>query len=448
MPRVTLYAPLWFSLMIAMPAAAEDPVPTPTIEETAIEIVDLMATGRHDEAVARFDATMKEALPADKLKATWEAIVGQVGAFRERAGTRTEKVQGYDVVFVTCRFENATLDAKVVLNAERQVAGLFFVPSKPAAEPSGLPDYADPGRYRERDVQVGEDWPLPGTLTLPTPGGEGTPAVVLVHGSGPQDRDETVGPNKPFRDLAVGLATAGIAVLRYDKRSQVHAVRLAAVTDLTVEGEVIDDAVEAVALLRSIEGIDPRKVFVLGHSLGGMLIPRIAARVPSVAGFIVMAGAARPLHEMMVLQVRYLAALDGEVSKEELERITALEREVARIAALGPDAAPGDLILGAPASYWIDLQGYRPAEAARKIDRPLLILQGGRDYQVTREDYDAWRRALDDRPDVRFRVFDDLNHLFLAGVGPSRPEEYEQTGHVAKAVIDEIAAWIRAIPAA
>ncbi|MGD8374882.1 MAG: alpha/beta fold hydrolase [Acidobacteriota bacterium] len=445
MPRITSYAPLWFSLIVAAPAVAEEPAAPPAVEEVAVEIVDLMAAGKHDEVVARFDATMKEALPADKLRATWDAITGQVGAFRERAGTRTEKVQGYDVVFVTCRFENATLDAKVVLNAERQVAGLFFVPSTPAAEPSGLPDYADPGRYRERDVQVGEAWPLPGTLTLPVPDGEGAPGVVLVHGSGPQDRDETVGPNKPFRDLAVGLATAGIAVLRYDKRSQVHAARLAAVADLTVEGEVIEDAVEAVALLRSTPGIDPGKVFVLGHSLGGMLVPRIAARVPEVAGFIVMAGAARPLHETMVLQVRYLAGLDGEVSKEERDRIAALEREVARIAALGPDAAAGDLILGAPASYWIDLQGYRPAEAARKVDRPLLILQGGRDYQVTREDYDAWRRALDDRPDVRFRVFEDLNHLFLAGVGPSRPEEYEQAGHVAKAVIDEIAVWIRAI---
>src|SRR5690606_33004513 len=140
------------------------------------------------------------------------------------------------------------------------------------------PSYADPARFSEREATVGSGtWALPGTLTLPKKEGK-FPAVILVHGSGPNDRDETLGPNKPFRDLAHGLATRGIAVLRYDKRTLVHPKALASEVGaaLTLREETIDDALAAAALLRTIPEVDASKIFVVGHSLGGTAIPRIA----------------------------------------------------------------------------------------------------------------------------------------------------------------------------
>src|SRR5262249_34016694 len=143
--------------------------------------------------------------------------------------------------------------------------------------------YAKPDSFVEVPVQVGSAPALPGFLSLPKGAGP-FPVVVLVHGSGPQDADETIGPNKPFKDLALGLARRGIAVLRYAKRSRVEPAGV-----VTVKEEVLDGAHAAIELARASKGIDPGRVVVLGHSEGGYLAPRIAKENPTVAGIILLA---------------------------------------------------------------------------------------------------------------------------------------------------------------
>ena len=324
-----------------------------------------------------------------------------------------------------------------------------FLPAQPPllAAPPAAPDTTPPAGYvhkeafREREVTVGSgEWSLPGILAVPV--GQGPfPAVVLVHGSGPNDRDETVEKNKPFRDLAWGLASRGVAVLRYEKRTRQHGAQLAGVKDFTVQQETVDDALAAAELLRHTEGIDPKRVFVLGHSLGGMLIPRIGARDPQLAGLIVMAGAAKPLEDIILEQVAYLDAADGTVTDQEKSRFESLKAEVTRVKALKPGET--GTALGAPDSYWLDLRGYDPPTAARALKQPLLILQGERHYQVTPDNFAAWRKALAGRPDVTFKTYPKLNHLFMAGEGKSLPAEYEKPGHVEEAVVADIAGWIR-----
>lgn len=394
-----------------------------------------------EAAASGFDETMSRVMPAEKLQQTWETVLKQAGAFQERTGFRRERTGGYESVFLTCAFEKALLDIRVVFDAENRIAGLFFTP---AQSPYFPPQYTDPLSFRELDVVVGSgEWTLPGTLTLPRSRGP-HPALVLVHGSGPNDRDETIGPNKPFKDLACGLAAHGIAVLRYDKRTKVHREKMTApALKLTVYEETIEDAALAAALLRAREDIQADRVFILGHSLGGMLVPRIAAAVPEAAGFVVWAGAASPLEDSYVRQLEYIFGLDRKIDAEEEKQMEESRAVRDRIKALAPpDAGGKERILGARPAYWLDLRGYHPPTAAKAVDRPMLVQQGGRDYQVTPQEFEQWRAALGGRDDVRLELYPSLNHLFIAGTGPSTPAEYQRSGHVAIKVIKDIAAWI------
>jgi dienelactone hydrolase len=409
------------------------------------EFVDLLAKRDFAAAVERFDATMKAALPEPKLRETWETLQTQVGPYRKQLRTRTEKVLGYDVVLVTCQFEKMTLDTKVVFDSNRKVAGLFFVPSTPSAGSFGPPPYANTNAFREKEVKVGSgQWVLPGTLTLPLGSGP-WPAVVLVHGSGPQDRDETIGANKPLRDLAWGFATKGIAALRYEKRTKECAGALKSIASkITLKEETIDDAVSAVELLRKTGGIDPNGVFVLGHSLGGLAAPRIAKADPAIAGLVILAGSTRPLDTAIVEQTRYLISLEGKPSPEAEARLAKIEALMAKVKKLTPaDASSTEMIFGAGAAYWLDLRSYDQVATARALKQPLLIVQGARDYQVTDADFDGWKKGLSSRANATYKLYPDLNHLFIAGAGKSAPSEYEKPGHVAEVVVSDVAAWIQ-----
>ncbi|HEX4959733.1 MAG TPA: alpha/beta fold hydrolase [Thermoanaerobaculia bacterium] len=417
-------------------AAPKDPV------AAATRFIDLLVKGDYPAAAALEGGVMKKAAPAAKLSEIWTGIQTQLGAYKRRVATRSEKPAQYDVVFVTTAFEKQTVDLKVVIDDASEVVGFFIQPVQSAAPPPdpSPPPYAKPDSYHEREVTVGSgEWALPGTLTMPVGAGP-FPAVVLVHGSGPNDRDETVESNKPFRDLALGLASRGIAVLRYEKRTRQYAGKVADVAGFTVQQETVTDALTALALLRGSEGVDPRRVFVLGHSLGGMLLPRIGQSQPALAGLIVMAGAARPMEDLILEQVSYLAALDGIVTDPEKKQIEGLRAEVAKVKGLKPGAT--ESALGAPASYWLDLQGYDPPQAAKYLPQPMLILQGERDYQVTMADFTAWKKGLAGKPNVTFKSYPKLDHLFLAGEGKSGPAEYEKPGHVDAGVVGDIAAWI------
>jgi fermentation-respiration switch protein FrsA (DUF1100 family) len=395
----------------------------------------------------KFDATMKLALPLDKLNEARESLNQRLGSFQQQTGIRGEKYQQYDMVFVTWKFELMTIDFKLVFNQSGQVAGMFFVPAQ--SSPAAVyipPSYARPESYREREMTVGSgEWALPGTLTLPVGYGP-FPAVVLVHGSGPNDRDETIGPNKPFRDLAWGLASRGIAVLRYEKRTKQHAYKYTTelINRLTVKEETIDDALAAAVILRQTKEIDPQRIYVLGHSLGGMLLPRIGLGDPDIAGLIIMAGPTRPLEDITLDQVTYISGLDGTISTQEKAHLDTLTVQAKRVKdpALSPTTPAASLPLGLPANYWLDLRDYSPAETGKQLTLPMLFLQGGRDYQVTHADFAGWQTALNHRSNVKFNLYPDLNHLFISGEGKSTPAEYGNAGHVAEQVIMDITEWI------
>lgn len=395
-------------------------------------------------AYALFDDQMKAAVTESQLKDLWATLPQQAGAFQSRsAATLALRKDPYQRVIIPLQFEKAALDMLVVVDLTTgKISGLFFQPNQDAqSQQYKSPAYVDAAKFEEQDVTIGaEPWSLPATLTLPK--GDGPfPAVVLVHGSGPNDRDETIGPNKPFKDMAQGLASQGIAVLRYDKRTKVYPQEMMQVKDFTVKNETIDDAVVAVEFLRGQSQIDPKKVFVVGHSLGGYLAPRIGMADTDIAGLIIMAGLTRPLEDVMVEQTRYILESDGSLSADDQTKVQELQTQVDAVKALTPQNT--EVVLGAPATYWIDLRDYRPVELARELKMPLLVLQGERDYQVTMQDFKNWQDALAGQMKVALKSYPGLNHLFIFGDAKSVPAEYQIPGNVAPEVVQDVVSWIQ-----
>jgi dienelactone hydrolase len=223
-------------------------------------------------------------------------------------------------------------------------------------------------------------------------------------------------------------------VLRYEKRNKQYQAKMASRAGVTVREETVEDAVAAAALLRAQKEVDPRRIYVLGHSLGGYVAPRIAEEDGKLAGLVIMAGNVRPLEDLILEQ--------SKASNMSSQQMDALKKLIARIKALEPEDADAPPILGMPVAYLLDLKGYDPAALAAKRGIPMLILQGERDFQVTMTDFALWKSGLGSRKDVAYHSYAALNHIFVAGEGKSTEAEYRKPGHVAPEVIDDIAKWV------
>jgi uncharacterized protein len=420
--------------------------------QTAQQLVSQFVQANFEAVVQSLDESLRQQLPVEKLQATLQSLVASVGKFKEQVGAHTFQVPSAELVIVTCAFANASLDFNVAFNEQGNIVGLTITQvggvEQQYTAVYEAPAYVNQDLFMEREVQIGKgEWVLPGTLSVPV--GEGPfVAVLLVHGSGPNDRDETIGPNKPFRDLAWGLASQGIVVLRYDKRTKVYPEKmLELVSSITVKEEVIDDALDAVSLLRSIPEVDSQQIVVLGHSLGGYLLPRIGAADSGIAGLIVLAGLCRTFEDTILDQFSYIYSLSGTLSAEQQQQLDELKKQVALVKspALSLSTPASDLPLGVSPAYWLDLRGYHPEEIARGLQQPMFILQAEGDYQVTMEDFQMWKSALSGRSNVQFKSYAGLSHLFMLFEGgeKSTPAAYTVPGHVVEEVIKDIAEWVK-----
>lgn len=320
---------------------------------------------------------------------------------------------------------------------------LLFLCYSPLAYMENKEDVMRPNNIIEEEINVKNPGViLPGTLTLPGKSGP-YPVVLLIQGSGRLDRNETTGPNKPFRDLAWGFAKNGIAVLRYDKRNKVYPNYIP--KNDTLQEWVIDDVLAAITLLKAIPEINKEQIFLLGHSLGGYLMPRIALQASNLKGCIVLAGACTPFEDLTIRQNTYLYWLDGKLSDEEKRNLELMKQQRTKVKSpeLSLTTPANELPFGLSASWWLYLRGYNPALTAQKIAKPFLILQGDRDHIVTEIDFKVWHDALSKRKDVNFKLYPGLNHLFIYGKGKPSIDDYRISGHVDEMVINDIALWIK-----
>jgi len=412
-------------------------------EKQAQELLDLLMTGKGDSIYVRFNDNLKNQLPPAMFNDTFSTLEKQVGTYREHGEWNTDQISGVTVYYCDLQFEKASLRFLTAFDPDGKVNTIRFVPV-PAAPVASNSMKMNTERMDEQAIEVvcGQ-YKLPGILTLPK-GEQNVPLVILVHGSGPNDKDETIGPNKPFRDLAWGLGERGIASIRYDKRTKVYGANYAGGGGGTYDEETVDDALAAIELAKTIQPVDTKQIYIAGHSLGGMLAPRIAERSGELAGIIMMAGNARPLEDLLPEQMAYIASLDG--SPAEMKTMVAeVNAQVANLKKMGTSAFDENIAMpfNSPRSYWEFSRTYKQVEVAKKLSLPILILQGERDYQVTMQDFELWQSNLSGKSNVAFRSYPALNHLFLEGESKSTPSEYNVEKNIPGYVINDMASWIK-----
>lgn len=304
---------------------------------------------------------------------------------------------------------------------------------------------------KQEPIILGQNtrFPLKGLLTLPEGSGP-FPAVVLVHGSGSSNMDEKVGKLTPFKDIAQGLAQRGIASVRYDKRSYAHGLKM--VLDkghpITVREETIDDALLAARLLRSDSRIDADRVFLLGHSMGGMLAPRIECSGGDFAGLILLAGTPRRLEEVLLEQTaEAVASMKGFTRTIGQKQLAQLHRTFAGLYDLSDGEAKGKKVGGGTTLYYFKEMGQPTVEAwLQKTRKPMLVMQGEKDFQVKASvDFEMYRKLLGDRDNVTFRLYPGLNHAFVPARFDSiadAKKEFTPERHIGPQVLDDLADWI------
>ena len=300
---------------------------------------------------------------------------------------------------------------------------------------------------KSEKIVVGKQYPLNGLLTLPDNTDEKVPAVVLVHGSGASNMDEKVMKLTPFKDLAEGLAEKGIASVRYDKRTYAHAAKMMKEKALTVKEETIEDAILAAELLRNDERIDHDRIFIIGHSMGGMLAPRIDAEGGNFRGMILMAGTPVKMEDIVLRQLKQAGN-----SNSLMKWIVNLEYKIFAkkfkgLYQMSDAEAMKKKYAGNVSLYYFKEMGLKTADQyLTENSKPVLIMQGGMDFQVLADDdFRKFKELLKDRENTVYKYYPELNHVFVKGIYNDilkASKEYSVEQHIPEEVIQDIADFI------
>jgi len=419
--RSTLFLPVVAAVLVAQPAEGPAAI--------AQKAFDLLTHQHYAELQSMFAPAYRPQYTPERLaqfapKPEW-------GGVKQVAVPSVADMGPAKKITIPVTFEKGNYEFVLFVNASGQIGLLGgFAPAPAVWQP---PSYAKAGSFTARAVTVGDgDWKLAGVLTLPT--GKGPfPAVVLVHGAGARDADETAFQNKVFKDLAEGLAARGIVSVRYDKRIFKYASRMVD-RPYTLDDDITDDAVKAAAVLRAQPEVDPNKVYLLGYELGGYAAPRIAEGDGKLAGIVLFAANERPFEDLFLDQ----AVATGK-PKPYLDGI---RNAVSEIKHLDPGDVDRPPKLGFPISYWVDLHSYDPGPLMKAFSGSILVLQPEHDFQVPMKDFEAWKQILAGRSNVAFKSYPSLNHLFMESEGKTSEDDYRKPAHVSPEVIDDLAKFL------
>ena len=395
----------------------------------ADNFVKFLSNNEYEKAYKCTDSVFKNKITEEKFQNIWNGVLAVNGDLKEYSFNCA--LNNFE--YYTCVFKNSIVDLKIILSNTNQVKSFFLVPIFECE------NKIEKQNFLENKIEIQSD-----TFTISASLIEANSDIkvicIFIQGSGPSDRDETIGPNKPIKDLAYGLGKKGISSIRFDKRTFTYKNLD---SNITIKDEVIEDVLAVIDFIKENNNYNNYKLYLIGHSLGGMLAPKIATISHKVDGIIYLAANSRPLEKLIETQTKYIFNYDNHLSNEETIYLKSLDNKLGYLNdSLKLSSPTHKLPLGIPASYWLSLINYNQVEVASQLDIPMLFLQGKRDYQVTNYDFCGWKKRLGKKKNVSFKRYKNLNHIFLEGKTKSHPNEYLISKKVPSYVINDISKWI------
>jgi len=401
-------------------------------EVLADRYLQFLLRGNYHLAYEMQSLRAKTLYTVENMSQEFQQLAEEYGEYLFIFSTETSEIRGFTVFIFHAQFERGFIDFNVVVDDQGRV-DTFLV--QPTLQTGAIAEYIDTSKFDEFEITIGEDRNrLPAVITVPKEIDK-YPLVILIHDSGAMDRDSTIGPNKPFRQIAWGLATQGVAVLRYDKRTFVFGEQLSQ-TSPSIETEVIEDVINAITAASRIPSVS--SIFLAGHGLGGRVAPAIAARDSRVDGVILLATPARRELQVIIDKQKYIGSLYEEESGQRTKLLTDYLQT-----ALDGKLPPGAPVLAATAGYYYELDRMNPIEIVRELEIPVLIVQGDADFESTVQDYIMFMNALWTRLNVYFQLLPGLDHYFMPVKGEmSTPDYYYEFRHIDIQLIDAMFSWI------
>jgi uncharacterized protein len=411
---------------VAVQASASE-----TADVRCNEMMEALSAGNYAAATSHFDPTMKAGFNPERMGSMWQRLTAAHGKLVAWKIAQRSSERCPETIVASLKFDRASdVAAFISVNPNGEVSGLYFAPIPVAATPATSPPSAAAKNFDSIEVLVGHaPFEQCGTISIPTTGSGPWPGVVLV---GAPDKDYSAGPNLIFKDIAEGLSSRGIVVLRYDKRGY-DSLDKSDLQHLTVKEDYIDDGAAAVNLLRSRGEVAKDRIFVAGHGLAAAITPDVAREAAPVQGLILLAPF--PGHKVGASEVRRVRFL-GWDSQPQLHKFERKAKELD-----SHQMPPTENFASEPASYWYDLVRRNEVAVARQLHIPILILHGGHDFMVI--DIEHWQEGLKRVPHIRAETIPALDDMFMAGITNKPRAEYYDPGHVDQQVIDAMAAFIK-----
>jgi dienelactone hydrolase len=420
----------------------------------ALSCVEALKAKDYALASQRFAKEMRREITLTMLENFWKQFLAKCGGeLYELDNVIRDEHNTYYWVYPSYKAKKDRWQFRIGFDDNDSISAFHIDRYLPPPQKNSwrLPSYvaADSVTERQFIINKDKDYETTAFLTIPTWKTK-VPCVIFVHDAGPWDKDASRYSNKPFFDLAWGLATHGIASVRIDKRTYLHYKKIAENKEsISAKFDTEEDIYQIISQLITRKDIDADQLFLIGQGVGATICPRIIQNSKVIKGAVLLAPYGRQLEDALLEEFEYVMKLDT-LSKYENKKkaIEKLKNQVKNVKSptLTLLSRTEELPLETPASYWLDLKNYDCFSVLKKTNTPALILRGERDYRTSQEDFDLWKKRLDQSMSQQelytFISYPLLNNIFMPGEEKSSPLEYHEPKNVSKQVVDDISKWV------